>query len=711
MKYYIRLFLIALVSLSFGLSCGGGGAASDGDGGPSGGGIDTAGYSEDAISLLNNANLPESLRPLVEASKVASPDPTTIDLIDQAENDGTLDEVMARIYRIYAYLRPEKVPEQYVGADVPSTDIVLQKELPWLADNIGSLDAELQAEVQEFVLPPDDPGSYFYSAGSVGAAVSSKGMFSGKGFVPAVSGKVEVEQHETETITSVAVDAINAAWPKMSNLLGLEIPRKVIVLFRSPGIRGALGLARDSETYNGEEVSIVYIVPSKPGFVPEEVPFDKLVQSVAVHELTHLFLYAMPLAFEGNNMWLHEAISTYSQDYVLKDNNLEQDFLQFILHSLSKDLIRLGKGEAYGSYLWFFFLEQYLGDASSIGAIVTYASSTGIIEDAIINNVSSYYDAFPEYGVYNFNYEDYHLYSDDPEFPRESTYCNPNFPKQVQPCVPGGDSVKIMNEHEPREGSEGETLEKGAIKYMEHYFVPPEGGEREVKQVTFSYVGADNVPYTRRLALLHFKDGHWEREDWTAEGTRSFCLTKSAEAIDAAIVILSNSDLYVPWEITYEIETLPACESGGYTRVAVGSLHFSSSFLQTDKIKLTEEYEANDIVRPYVLTSRSMTYLYAQVEGDFQCSGVLNETYTDADDRAKLWQEGDGTWRFNIFPDEKTTEPWVYCSYESTSAPMVPGDNVITLTEENFVEGGIKGHIVRPVGDATLTIDFEYTFE
>lgn len=98
--------------------------------------------------------------------------PTSIDLIEQALGNGTIDAETALIYEVYAAFGDPTLPAEYRG-DYSTNPLQGEFIMSKVADEWPSLSAETQAALEPFFVPPAFPGSWTDKFDSTSQTASS----------------------------------------------------------------------------------------------------------------------------------------------------------------------------------------------------------------------------------------------------------------------------------------------------------------------------------------------------------------------------------------------------------------------------------------------------------------------------------------------------------------------------------------------------------
>jgi len=172
-----------------------------------------------------------------------------------------------------------------------------------------------------------------------------------------------------------------------------------------------VGIANLGENVLGTTQPSTYTVMLAPAL---EV---RLLKSTAVHELFHCFQVGMGLA-EGDipddKLWLLDATAVWSENFIYSDYNCEHQHLPSFFNNLDNQLIAGFK--RYGGYMFFYFLDTYLQDKSSVPNALKKAKTTSV-NYILPELVADFNAAYYLFAGYNYNEVPMKFYKDTPPFP------------------------------------------------------------------------------------------------------------------------------------------------------------------------------------------------------------------------------------------------------------------------------------------------------
>lgn len=450
--------------------------------------VSCEGLKPELCEELQDPDLDPEIQALIESSRDIPIPETTLDKLDQALFADQIDGLSYRKYRLFAYLRPEKVPEEFRAAEVPYGDVVVRTEMQWFIDNFHTLTEEQKADIVEFVVPPEDERSYFnpnnhdidesfFLEEPLGEpAVDESSLTSGilgmrsayafylkknipKEFYEGATTSVYVSGAEKVIIHQYLIrekarydddfkkawreamkknvlwvkEAVEKSWPQFKDLLGVE-PAETVQLHLFHTGKGIMGIQRHVEGH-----CLV--------FINWKSRWKLQIQSATAHELFHCFQDALlspdfaktTMAMTEKEQqqckdqnwcdrkWLKEATARWSEHFIYEKYNMEWSRLSQYFRNLNVDRLKFGGDHEYASYLFFLFLVQHGNSALIVTDLLTASGLMGSPRDAIMAHVPNFNDIYPTFAEYNFNSETFALYRDQPYFPEIHKVCNPTF--------------------------------------------------------------------------------------------------------------------------------------------------------------------------------------------------------------------------------------------------------------------------------------------
>jgi len=471
------------------------------------------------------------------------PPATAQDLIQQDVDAGGIDEPTGLLYRVYAMFGAAELPEKY-ATGVATEDEAAIAELQ-LEQNAGTLPAEIAAQVAPFLARPTDPTSAFYgSAPPVGArqpfaAAAPMDVTCGSdGWASVVSQSIPVtvwgscaEGRDTSDLLGF-MSAIESFYPDEVSVMGDPIPDEGgpddggdsnidVYAVDSCVTRGgqcrvaefdnAAAVTYSAAPYSGGPASTAsgYILIYR-GYT------DRTDQrSILEHEMFHVLEYAHNYAGihsgGGKAFWMTEASANWSEEAFVADGRpkwiypFEGDY-----QNTKLGLTDTSGSNAYASFMWPYFMEQQQGQQAVANAWDAFRGLTSYDDmNTALSGIVSFQGQFKEFALHAWNSKDYigSGYPDlisplfqalDPSMPTDSPGANSKraFQKVTGAAGPQGNQYAIP-----------EAIPVLAERYQEVDV------DDSVQQLVVDFGGLEPSSPLDVIALLHYRDGHWERKD------------------------------------------------------------------------------------------------------------------------------------------------------------------------------------------------------
>jgi len=474
---------------------------------------------------INDIKDPE-IKKIVESYKPEVPyQETSADKIQTAQEQGKISEEQSIVYQIIALSDENKLPADLKGAANPTDDAYL---FGLINERWDSFSQETKDALLPFLLPPDDPKSYYNPALTAdeeknlwdkillikpaGAAPATVWVESKP--LPQVSVYYDKSREQQDYQNNVwaqtaAVDSV----PKFSDLLGIDLADKKINIYLNS--RGLSGYGQASLNPVSNKICVVRV---KTGLN------EKMTKSTVAHETFHCYQYFYGFKYELDMKWLMEATATWAEDFVYHDYNTEHEYDSDFFNFTNWDLTSTKATHEYGSYLWFYYLtEKAGGGAQDIALALAKAKQTNAARQALKSR-PAFNDEFKEFSFWNWNQVPFIYHTDSPQFPA---------------ITPGGSSMKMIPLQSTGDKTEPVSLERGGAKYYFYYLT-----NDNIKKLTFDVKAFDpNENGPKGLQALVKIGDNWYYEDWSNLQERTFCRNLDDENITAAVLITTNSDI------------------------------------------------------------------------------------------------------------------------------------------------------------------------
>ena len=253
----------------------------------------------------------------------------SIEDIEAARVSGSLSDVDAIRYKVFALFGDPRLPAQYASAGrVHGTPVMLE-----LATMFDSLRPDVQDELRPFTLAPDEPGNWLEAVGQQPNAL--KGGAGPLG-IDIAGGKVRLtwsttlDQAQLDAVQSVLVAAIEFSYEQLVELMGKEPiphslggPYSIHLIDFPPFTDYAETVGRPSDP--GSNVLSSHITINLAVTGPAS---NAMTAATAAHELMHAIQFAYDVVDLSSNSanWLSESTATWAEDFVFPINDTEHEY-------------------------------------------------------------------------------------------------------------------------------------------------------------------------------------------------------------------------------------------------------------------------------------------------------------------------------------------------------------------------------------------------
>jgi len=482
---------------------------------------------------------------------------TPIVLIEEdfADEKITLEEYL--LYSAAAHFDKGSLPSEYEGEDIPPHDYSMIVQM--ISENFDALSPFAQNTLRQYILTPDNPDSYWYDGKDI--------------LLEDYDDEVEVSSavaHAVDWITLVPfADAVVHKSPTNHEFeifypTAAEKPQAIKVvdaLMKSQAKYIASGYPEIQEWIY---VKLKDMPPNSQGFITYGLAGmltregksrchiilntrndEKRMKTVVAHELFHCVQYQM-----GHkawlNKWLLESTATWSEHHVYPTENTEHERDTIIFPHLNNYMLKFGNLHEYGSYLWWFYLEQEYSSFDIIRSSLVEGVSVG--QKKMLKNRAAFSEELKDYAVWNVNFEPFKYYTDHAGEPTSGV---------SSPASEEYDLGTFKKKFDI-------DLNRGGILYR-GFFV-----DEKVDKLKF-----DLTPFTGSgigVQILYQILGEWHQRDVSHENEVVFCRSRPEQEVDYAIVVFSNPNLDDMFLGELEVDATEACEKGW-----VGTIKFSWS--------------------------------------------------------------------------------------------------------------------------------------
>ncbi len=597
--------------------------------------------------ILNNPEIKESVKKIIKHSEFKEEGENARQKIVKAFEAGKISQAKMSVLKMTAYFAPDKLSKEYqadAGASMPRA---LRVDLQEIINNFENYSEEEKEFLEPFILAPDNPKSFFNPENKREDFFDKKLSFLSAKIAKAYSGYWESEkisapnqpnsyvkfyipgQVSDDYLKSVHKkfqeirEAWQRAWSKYEAYLSLKPGEGVDVYLvnLSSNDYGITNCRRNSFGKNHCRIQI------------SKALNDKKLQSTVVHELFHFFQFNYDdMFFYGNKGadWLSEATAVWAENYIYPSYNMEHEYLNSFFPRLNEDRLKFDGYYEYGSYMFFYFLDQYNNDQNNVIETFRNFKSNHQVRKMLMQKIPDFDNIYGQFSIYNWNLYPLKQYKDTPSFPKKQ---------------PEGKSFAVdMLDNSGDKLKKEFKFAKGGMMY---YYVALNSDRKKVKYVKIKFATPIDEKMQKNV-LLELDGDNWNWQRLSKKTEWDFCRDKPEEDADAFVLILANSDLENKKNIKFEISASDKCPKKTISSLKItidikdntGNYSFDSLFEAKQKLKYNpEESDENrkvyDIVEQTLSchsnekNHQSFNFGPVPIETDFSETedGELQETY------------------------------------------------------------------------------------
>ena len=595
--------------------------------------------------------------------------PTTFALIDDALAGNVIDAETALVYKVYYEFHDSRLPAQYVGRDDGAREATA---IQHAIENFGTLSQPTQDLLRPFLLPPEDPASWYrlhispsaakgptiLSVASQAAPMASANATAtgcdpiydtGSGtLIEAVdltaNGKVCIHHFasyagDAATAASLSTAINDKIWPSLTALLG-EPPLDANGLLQVYLVDHQ-NMANFYESPNGVALGLATICANSVPHLYLNRDNIKDINQTAAHELTHAITarYSRAKAC-GEAFWLGEATATWAEHFVYPGVQSEQPYAPNFLDTPSVSLEDRGNLHEYGAYLWFFYMTQGdfagtgSGNSSYVKRVWTALASFDSLQaiDIAITEADGITKKWHDFALYNWNrdkkdnkpYRRYWQWDKLKHMARES-------PDGVPVAVKLGGAV-VKTYKLPH------TVRHLAATYY-HFDLT---GDKTIRRVRLLQPYSTSTAGNAKVQAIVKTDKGWQpAADWTGFKQKTLCRDKPDENFQELVIVISNSEI--------DNRSFVMTDDGSKTMLKVSALGCSNwKGFVTGKFSQENEFEINSAttdardvtfefksetwlddydVQAFAVTAGNVTWTNSEKDLIFGCSGSFSGSY------------------------------------------------------------------------------------
>lgn len=514
------------------------------------------------------------------------PEPAALDLILADLEAGRLDEPTATLYRLYASVADDRLPEAYRGEWLEDNEAIDQAR-----ERFDTYSPELQAEVLPFIVRPTSPLSYWAAADGPSPAVARAGMRGSTATSLGLAAPAPVaavtcvdgffrQQADAPAkavvwgqcggASQAAVEArvneialyMGQLWEPMTRDMGQPIGDRedpgdpndnfaetndglldIYVVNANLNRRGrylnSTGYAANSAAYPFGGAPASYTASSYMVFEQGRFQGGDVLKSVLAHEFFHSLSKAhnhggMETSF--GRFWFVEASAMWSEHQFVPAARRERGdpfFHEFRASNQSLSSVN-PKRNAYGSWMWPLFMAQEATPTSVADAWNALEGQHGFINlMTSVDRQLSFETNFREFAVRVWNQE---LLGGDPIEPDFQDW-DGQFPRGAPGPARLLRVLDVLATEPTAPPIEVQTVLPSLWAGYVFLNVKP-----EVKQLIVDFSQLAPADALDVDALVKIENGDWERRE-LPDGRTRFCLDDPDDAVAQAIIVLSNHDM------------------------------------------------------------------------------------------------------------------------------------------------------------------------
>ncbi|MFA6215475.1 MAG: hypothetical protein WC768_02830 [Patescibacteria group bacterium] len=491
-------------------------------------------------------------------------EPTGLNLIQAALDDGKINLDTALIYKIKFLFNDPTLPKEYFTKNAPFEDGGTFAEIQ---ENWDKLSEATKKTLAPYFLRPDNPESFISKImnGEIQSPQTSwlKLVDQAKAFdrpityktddtLNTTDGKIKVWYPEKKEIISgeekITKMYYGTAQKIVANLNADQAYAQFVgLLGKIPPVDGTLGGDNKLDIYVGpvnyslllnNDGSSSYGVnaPDNGNFrssfiIIRENLNDKNLKTTTVHEIFHAFQRAFDCWLIAKNLWWIEGTATWSEDFIYPKENSEQGYTDNFIPKPQLSLNSRGGSFEYGAYVFPFYLTNTY-DRGVVTKVFEGCKAAGDPLDSVEKNIDGGFKKnWKEFTLWNYNKKPIEKYKNADQskaFPAYSSQSGSN--ADMTFLAPGESPIT--------------TKELPALtsQVIETFFSESTGVRKAVFTDLKNFTGKSKNAAIK--AVIYPKNnGEPYIEDWTDLENRSFCFDKPEDNFDKIILIFSNAEL------------------------------------------------------------------------------------------------------------------------------------------------------------------------
>ncbi|MFA5360237.1 MAG: hypothetical protein WC349_04755 [Patescibacteria group bacterium] len=574
-------------------------------------------------------------------------DDDSLALIDKALNDKKIDYETALIYKVYAIFGDKQLPAEYKSkAPIFGSNVALYE----IQVKFSTLSKSTQEKLQPFFTRPEDPTSY------INQRYNKNNQEQSSLFIKTVKANRPDTTLYTDFLVSAdnkvkvwypndTVDAYSSVWDEDGQ--GIVVTSTTVSKAMAESIKKHLDEDKIMQRYidllgkqiktdgtrGGDDKLDIYVAPagtdlgvtygesSTPcsSYILMNISIgdkrDTILKTVLAHEIFHSYQYAYKYDVVKDNWW-GEATAVWAEDFIYPGDNTEQTrlsrFFKYPTTGLNKETPP--SAHHYSAYIFPFFITKKYGDEfmkkswNGCDGKDCLKSIDEIIE-------GGFKQQWKEFTLWNYNKEPAKFYTDKNGFSTVSG----DSAKGKETIFINGDNIEInIAEVQPLAARISDVVDMQEDKSIKRVIF------KDLKQFTNQLDKKTSIK-----ALIYYKNGKKEVEDWSEKSERSFCIENKDEDFEKVVLITSNADMKKPTtKAKIKVEGKTSCYHINQNDKASAVLYFpyaNGGGRQTAKINTSVEVNSlGDTVANAApeqkygyLTKWKLNYEFEQIRDSF----------------------------------------------------------------------------------------------
>jgi hypothetical protein len=551
---------------------------------------------------------------LVAACQTQPPKPASAQKIGDAEGAGEIDHDTALLYYLYVCFAPDKLPAQYHGDDSHAV-LHASEVMAEIGGRFDQMSPDLQAQIQPFLIRPDDPTSFWHQAVQALTTQSLQTASDPPPDVPFASltdsgnqFRIHYPVYPDNDFSGVAAQlaqdlAQYGVWNTYQRVMLGRVPASEEGLtnyggdylldfyFIPPGVSYFHRGGATAPTWSGNEggLTIPEHIAGRAGcpcpayillFLPTQASQVNIpdVKGVMVHETFHAFQTGF--ASNGDNDhgygWWRESTAKWAEDLIYPTTNREWRSLpagiwnrrQSPINGPLDKFIYLDPAQ-YSTYLWSFYLTRkaHYGE-TVIGEIFQASEQVSPLSANALR--ASWAGDFKDFALTNWNRDPVVRYDDSGvPIPRKAIL-ESEFGMEI--VLDQDSRPTTLDAKQARQLDFNVNLAHTSVEYYEAQI---SDGNGPVHKVSFDLSAVRSQPGAGVQAIVSFASGLQQTQDWSDSDEKHFCRDLDAEKITDVVLVVSNSDQVATLQGPIVVTAKPSCQQ------MTGSFTYDATSLRT----------------------------------------------------------------------------------------------------------------------------------